>query len=435
MTFIFLGGIFGGLITDISAAELSAEQVAKRKAQLQSQLNDVNKEIAAQQKLLAAKQKETASISRDVDILTMKINTAKLNIKAKQLEIERLTTTIGKKATYIGELNVKLTENQESLAEILKKTRDIDDKSLVELALGNEQLTDFFADLDYYNFIHGALGKTVVNVKDTRSRTEKEKVSLEDKRDGVYDAKKAIEAEKVSIEKNEKEKQRLLSLSKAEEKSYQAVLAEKRQRRDAILSALFRLRDSGSITFGKAYEYAKVVSAKTGVRPAFLLAILTQESNLGKNVGTCNRPGDPASKNWKNIMKPERDIEPFKRITKSLGLDPDTTPLSCPMGNGWGGAMGPAQFIPSTWESFKGRIARVTGNNPPNPWDAQDAFAASGIYLADLGAAGGRASSERRAALKYYAGGNWDAPQNAFYGDQVMAKAADYQEQIELLQN
>ena len=31
------------------------------------------------------------------------------------------------------------------------------------------------------------------------------------------------------------------------------------------------------------------------MRPAFLLAILTQESDLGKNVGTCNRAGDPPS--------------------------------------------------------------------------------------------------------------------------------------------
>ncbi|MEI6494927.1 MAG: lytic murein transglycosylase, partial [bacterium] len=390
-TVLLLGGL-GFVVQATSAAGLTADQVATRKAQLQTQLDQVNKEIAVQQKLLSAKQKETSSIARDVSILTFKISTAKLNIKAKQLEIERLTTTIGKKATMIGQLNVKLTENQESLAEILKKTREIDGKSLIELALGDEQLTSFFADLDYFNFIHSALGKTVVAVKDTRSRTEREKVGLEDQRDGVYDAKKAIEIEKVSIEKNEKEKQRLLSLSKAQEKSYQSVLTEKKQKRDAILSALFRLRDSGSITFGKAYDYAKVVSAKTGIRPAFLLAILTQESNLGKNVGTCNRPGDPASKNWKNIMKPERDIEPFKRITKSLGLDPDTTPLSCPMGNGWGGAMGPAQFIPSTWESFKSRIAKVTGNNPPNPWEAGDAFAASGLYLTDLGAGGGRAS-------------------------------------------
>jgi hypothetical protein len=34
-------------------------------------------------------------------------------------------------------------------------------------------------------------------------------------------------------------------------------------------------------------QFATEASQKTGVRPAFLLGILTQESNLGKNVGSC----------------------------------------------------------------------------------------------------------------------------------------------------
>jgi hypothetical protein len=44
------------------------------------------------------------------------------------------------------------------------------------------------------------------------------------------------------------------------------------------------------IDFGEAVTIAKWVSGQvSGVEPAFLLAILTQESSLGKNVGTCNR--------------------------------------------------------------------------------------------------------------------------------------------------
>ena len=100
------------------------------------------------------------------------------------------------------------------------------------------------------------------------------------------------------------------------------------------------------MTFGQALTIAQYASQSDfGVRPAFLLAILTQESGLGKNVGTCNCPGESPSKSYKVIMKPDRDIQPFLQITAALGRDPDVTPVSCPLhdasGNqeGWGGAM------------------------------------------------------------------------------------------------
>lgn len=84
-------------------------------------------------------------------------------------------------------------------------------------------------------------------------------------------------------------------------------------------------------------------------------------------------------------LSKRNDEAAFLRITQALGLNADTVPLSCPYGNGWGGAMGPSQFIPTTWELYQSRIATVTGNNPPNPWNAEDAFAATAIYLKDLG--------------------------------------------------
>ena len=38
---------------------------------------------------------------------------------------------------------------------------------------------------------------------------------------------------------------------------------------------------------GDALVYAQEAGKKTGVDPAFILAILQQESNLGANVGSC----------------------------------------------------------------------------------------------------------------------------------------------------
>ena len=96
--------------------------------------------------------------------------------------------------------------------------------------------------------------------------------------------------------------------------------------------------------------------------------------------------------------------------------------------------MGPAQFIPTTWQLYVDRIRKITGHNPPNPWDPFDAFAAAALLLKDNGAAAGTYSAERTAALKYLAGSNWKKTAYSFYGDDVMALAQKYQEQINILQ-
>jgi len=413
----------------------SPEEIAAREARLRAELAQVEKDIAQQKTLLSSKQKETASIQRDIDILTYKINTAKLNIKAKQIEIERLGTDIGNKKKTIVVLGDKLDKERETLAELLRKNRELDDTSLIEVSLASSVMSDLFADILSFNFLENSVNASLDHVRTTKDTTERQKLMLEDRQAKELAAKKAIEQEKAKVESLTAEKNKLLKVSKSQESAYKLVIADKEKQRQEILSALFRLRGAQSITFGEALEHAKNVSARTGVRPAFLMAILTQESNLGQNVGTCNRPGDPPSKNWKAVMKPTRDYAPFERITKELGLDPDTMPVSCPLGgSGYGGAMGPAQFIPSTWELYKAKIAAATGHNPPNPWNAGDAFMASGIYLKELGAGDGGYTAEKRAALKYYAGSGWNKPQNAFYGNQVMAIAERYQGQIDILQ-
>jgi len=426
--------VFGLIFFNASPFAL-AETAQEREARLNAELKKVEEEIAAQKANLKVKQKETASIKRDVDILTGKINTAQLNIQSKKIQISQLGSDISKKVVTINGLNDKLDQEKISLAELLRQTRELDDYNFAEIALTNDSLSNLLVDFQRFHSVGESIGTTLEVVREVKSETETNKKLLENRRDSETNAKKAIEEEKSRVERLNDEKTMYLNASKAKENAYKAVIAQKEAQRAAIRSALFTLRNAKSITFGEALDQAKIIAAKINIRPAFLLAILTQESNLGKNIGTCNRPGDPPSKGWRVVMKPERDQAPFLRITKALGLDPNTQPVSCPYMGGYGGAMGPAQFIPSTWEMYAGKVTRITGNSPANPWNTQDAFAASATYLSELGAIAGNYSAERRAALKYYAGGNWANPKNAFYGDQVMAIASKYQQQIEVLQN
>lgn len=94
--------------------------------------------------------------------------------------------------------------------------------------------------------------------------------------------------------------------------------------------------------------------------------------------------------------------------------------------------MGPAQFIPSTWNQYVGRISKITSQTPPNPWDPRTATFATALLMMDNGADAQTAASERLAALRYLAGwAHANNPAYAFYGNDVMALAAKYQAQID----
>jgi peptidoglycan hydrolase CwlO-like protein len=426
----FLVGIFILPQMHFVSAQSGDAAVAAREAELRRELSVIEEEIKEQEVVLENKQRETTSLERDVDILDAEIQKAQLNIRAKNLEINRLEDGIGDKEEVIGSLEEKIFRTKESLAQLVVKTNELDEFSLVEMLLANESLSTFFVELDSFETLENAIHESLKSIRGDKDLTKEQQELLEVQQRRELDDKKEIEAEKRQVERSEVQKQKLLNVSLSEEAEYERVLEGRQAEAAKIRTALFSLRDTAAIPFGEALAYAKEAEKATGVRPAFVLAILTQESNLGENVGTCNRPGDPPSKSWKEIMKPSRDQAPYLRITKALGLNPDTLPLSCPWQGGWGGAMGPSQFIPSTWDIYDERVASALGKAVANPWEPRDAITASSFFLKDIGANGRTYSDEREAALRYYAGGNWHLAKNAFYGNGVMAKAQNIQENM-----
>jgi len=360
-------------------------------------------------------QKQTGTLKGDVDYLTSQINALKTKVKARALKIAELKVDITNKVSKIDILSKKIESEHESLAQLLRNTNDFDNKDFIYLIFSNEDISTFYSDLESYASIKEAIKTSVDQIRGIKTNTEVERKDLEEKQDAEIDAKAELETAQKKVVQSEKDKKELLTISKNQETAYQKLANEKKARADSIRSALFSLAGiSQKIEFGTALTYANEVKAITGVDPAFLLAILTQESNLGANVGQCylTNPdtGSGVGKNtgtpFLNVMKPTRDVGPFLEITNALGFNAFQTAVSCPIAGvvGWGGAMGPAQFIPSTWKIFENRLKNSLGYFA-NPWSPKDSFLASGMYLTDLGGIGSSVSAQNKAACSYYGSG------------------------------
>lgn len=424
---------FDCLTLTSSSSEADKNYCKNELVQIEAQLQ----ELLNKQK---EQQKQTGTIKGDVDYLNSQINALKKKIQARGLVIAQIKVSINEKVSKIGSLNEKINREHDSLAQLLRNTNEFDNKNMIHLMLSDDGISSFYSDLESYASIKQAVKASVDNIRGIKTETEVQKQDLEKKQNDETDAKAELESAQKKVAQSELEKKQLLAISKNKEVEYQKLAAQKKAQADKIRAALFPLANtSQKIDFGTALLYANEAKASTGIDPAFLLAVITQESNLGANVGQCYlkdpETGAGVGKNtgtpFVNTMKPTRDVAPFMEITKALGLDPFQTAISCPIAGvaGWGGAMGPAQFIPSTWKIFINRLQNALGHYP-NPWAAEDAFMASSMYLTDLGGVGTSASAQNIAACKYYGSGGTSCA----YSKGVASLKAKIQANIDLLQ-
>ncbi len=441
----FLQPAFAQTAVQIQSAAASNGSVQcdtpAQKIACQTALTDLENQITDVTSQLTTTQNQASSISRDISILDLQVKQAQLKIKAHKLAIDNLSKNIAVTNNTINALTDQIGHDQGSLGRIINQANQLENFSLAEAFLSGGDLSKFFIDLDSFASINQSLRSILGDIKSSKDQNVQTKQQLSDKRVQEQAIEVNVETEKQNITAAQNQKKKLLSLNKTQQKNYQSTIADKQSQASKIRTALFSLRDAPSIQFGDAVVYAKAASAATGVRPAFLLAVIQQESNLGSNVGACyltnatDGSGIKISTGVavKNIMKPSRDVQPFLAITGALGRDPYKTRVSCPFSVGYGGAMGPAQFIASTWALNISRLKTSLGiSSEPDPWNPKDAFMASALYLSDLGAGNGGYTAERNAACKYYSGSSCNSS-NKFYGDQVIAKATALQGNIDIL--
>ncbi|MDO8663649.1 MAG: lytic murein transglycosylase [Candidatus Wildermuthbacteria bacterium] len=438
---LFLPNFFIQAQDETGSAAVNLDPVQERQ-QLEEELRKLDEQLKIMDRDITKTEKEKKTLQNQISLLKQKVSKLNIQIQQSNAMIKDLKLQIADTESSVQQTSFKIGSSQEKLANILRSIYAEDQKSTTEILLSEKKLSDFFDNLVYLGNLSSRSKDLLKDIKNLKSYLETQKQSLDGEKTDLEKVVKMQLLQKQQSESTKKDQESLLKLTDAQ---YQKMLKDQEvvQKRAAeIRTRLFELIGIPQApTFGQAYEFAKEVARVTSIRPAFLLAILTQESNIGKNVGQCYLSNTTTGsgvtvsgdKPIAKVMKPSRDVSPFLQVVLELGRDPYNTPVSCPIPSvgGYGGAMGPAQFIPSTWISYKERVKAITGKTA-DPWDIKDSFLAAGLYLVDYGAGKKTAVAERKAALIYFSGSS--SERYGFYGDSVMNIAKQYEADIKELE-
>ena len=378
MTILLSVGFFG--VGRLPAKADTASSIRDDIAKYNKKLQDAQQELAAEQSQLY---KNQTKISGTKKIIT------------------QLTSDISKKEGELNDLNDQAEANKKMLSEYIRQIYYLDQEDLlVSLPVSGESLGDLSSGFDGMIGVKAKIIASLETINDTKDQVEQAKSGLADLQKSNAQALAVQQAQQAAIA--------------SDVQDTQATVAE-------LQAKLAKLQSTLSSFLGKSFDMSDVIDAvkyaqdKTGVRKEFLFAILDKETDLGRFTGGCS---------YKNSKMGSTNAEIFKNICDGLGYNYNKMKVSCPLSYGIGGAMGVAQFMPTTWNGYASKIASLTGNSPADPWSLDDGIMGMALYLKNKGA--GSKSGEKTAAAAYYCGSNLSRAVCQNYANTVVSWAKGY---------
>lgn len=429
--FLFLGFLSLPLPAMMTLAEEGAVVAAAPAAVVPNQdlidqklaeIKNIQDEIAKYQADIRAKRAEGDSLENEIAIFDKNISKNQLEIRETKLNIERAEMEMEGSRNQIEEDRARIEENKEVLKSFLQNLYSRQEDSFLEVLITSGNISDYYNEIDAVKAAQHKVLSTVMELRREREELDSRTKELEANQQTYEELIGMRYEQNTTLENLKAQKNEILEITNGEEDKFQALAAANRSLLPSLRAELRDLQSLGqNIRFDDAISAAKYVGEVTGVRPAFLLGVLRVESGLGTNVGGGTYSVD---------MKPDQRAA-FEAITQELGYDPGVMPVSRKPSaySGWGGAMGPAQMMPTTWMSYRERVSQLTKNSPADPWDLTDSITAMAIKLSQVdGVTAGDYDAEYEAAGRYLAGGNWQ--RFLFYPDKVMYYANLYDKEL-----
>ncbi|MBI3443010.1 MAG: lytic murein transglycosylase [Candidatus Sungbacteria bacterium] len=387
---------------------------AAQRAEIERQLAALEQEAQQLDGTLQHVHGQSRTLGNEVKAIDTEVRRREVEIKRLTIALRQTDLEIKNKTAGIGVLGQKIDVSRKSLGASLLLLYAYGDENAVTILLKNKTVSDFFDSLHSLTRVQNSVQQTLAAFKVDRDELQKQKGDLEQTQEDQQNLKALQDVERHFLAIKKKEKDDLLKQTKGKEALFQQLLQSKKSDIAALRAQLFYLGRTG-ITAEEAVRVATLAASRAGIRPAFLLALLEVETgkqfedgviSVGSNVGTGTWRHD-LYECYIDIGKPntaESEKQAFFQITSRLNLDPDRMSVSRRPNYGCGGAMGAAQFLPSTWLRFQDQVSRLTNHNPPNPWNPEDAFTAAAIFLAQAGASSQTSGGELAAARTYISG-------------------------------
>lgn len=238
---LFVAFILGLSLPTLLLVSSTASAQVSEIDRLQNEINQRSNRLSEIDAEIAKFEVELAVVGGEKKTLQSAINRLELERKKVNADISRTETLISSTDLEINKLVLEISKTQndmdgtkDAISAIIRQEYQAGDTTLIEMMLGNEQLSQFWKKLDTYQNIRETLAVKVSELDSYQEILTGKRSTNENKRGELSSLKTQYTGQNEVLANNKSEQAKLLEVTRSEEKSYQQLLASKQQAKEDI---------------------------------------------------------------------------------------------------------------------------------------------------------------------------------------------------------
>ena len=241
LTLLLIATIGFSYSGNIQVVGQAADDLVKQKQDKQAKLNEITKRVNELQSEINQKKSLARTLNNEIAVLNLEIAQTEAKIEETHAKIDTTNLEIADVTNNIVITEQKIAKNKEVLKRLISQINDLDQMSPLEIALENDNFSQFLDQLQYTTNIQEQSQESLNEIKKLRADLEMRNAELKKFKADLDALNEELALTQAGLNGQRVAKQQILDQTKSQERAYQRLLSESQSLEDQIEKEIYDL--------------------------------------------------------------------------------------------------------------------------------------------------------------------------------------------------
>jgi murein DD-endopeptidase MepM/ murein hydrolase activator NlpD len=206
-------------------------------------IKDLDTLIGGYRSRIKEQEAKQLTLENEIALLDNRIREKELGIQRAKTEIESLNLEIEQLNQDITEQEAKIAKHKELIAEFIRRSRQTDEVSVLDVLLTRPTLSAFFSRIDEIERLEKELGASLDEVQSIKDGLNTAKQQRDERRSDIAKQQNDLQKEEVALQLERNTKTSLVAETQDSQEEFERVLYELKQQQQITANDIASLED------------------------------------------------------------------------------------------------------------------------------------------------------------------------------------------------